>query len=351
MTHTKSSTEQPKDWNQLITGPLDQSVHQVGFFQAIRRIEEHAREFPRVGHAQQVDQDPLRIRQTVELDFAAATVDRIDSAHDGRANLSQRFFGLLGPGGPLPLSMTEQVRHESRHNGDATMESFLNIFHHRMATLFYRAWSSSRGAVQRDRPDEDRFSAFLSALSGVLGEPTPGADDAGDRQLESDETRIHFTGRFASAHRNAEGLGAVVATTLRAGVRVRSFLLRHLRLENEDRTLLSVTPTAEGRGGRLGQSVVLGRSVPDRRSMVGLDIGPIDLRRFQSLLPGGELHNSLRRLVRGYVDPSIECRVRLILDQRKVPRMTLGQIGTLGRNAWLHSRPPGQDAGDCQFLL
>lgn len=348
MTESISSTDQTKNWDQTVAGRLDQSVEQVDFFQAIRRVEENSQDFPRVGHANQVDQDAIRIRQSAELDFAAATINRIDSRHDGRAIIDQRFFGLLGPSGPMPLTLTEQARHESRHENDPTMESFLNIFHHRLATLFYRAWCSSRGAVQRDRPTEDRYAALMSALSGVMRDNHPGS--ASERNV-SEETRIHFSGRFASSRRNAEGLSSVVSATLRARVLVHSFVLRYLRLQPEDRTTLSTQSSALGRGGRLGRSAVLGRSVPDRRSTVGLEIGPINLRLFQSLLPGGELHQTLAELIRGYIDPSVECRIRLVLNRVAVPRMSLGKSGTLGRNAWIHSSPPQHDVGDCQFFV
>ena len=343
MTQQDAINEQTRCWDHLVAGRLDRSVHQVGFFQAIRRVEEIARDLPRVGHASQIEQEALRIRQTPELDFAPATIDRIDTRHDGRAELRQRFFGLLGPSGPLPLHLTEQARHETRHRHDPALESFLNLFHHRMAVLFYRSWSSSRGAIQRDRPDEDRYSEYLSALSGVLHRVGPTHNDA--------DTQIHFSGRFASTHRNAEGLGGVVSASLQTGAKVQSFILRYLRLESEDRTTLSSTSTADGRGGRLGRSVVLGRSVPDRRCTVGLEIGPVAFDLFQKLLPGGSLHWMLAKLIRGYVDPSIDCRVQLVLDRDTVPRATLGRQAVLGRSTWLNCKSPRRHAGDCQFVV
>ncbi|QDT03966.1 hypothetical protein K227x_23520 [Rubripirellula lacrimiformis] len=353
MPTTKPSTDAPTatnpiDWDQRVAGAIDHSVHQLDFFQAIRRIEGLSESLPRIGHARQADQEAVRIRQTTALDFAPSTIDRIDSRADGRALLSQRFFGLLGPGGPMPLHMTETVRNETRHQSDPALEAFLNLFHHRMATLFYRAWSSSRGAVQRDRPDQDRFASYVGAISG--GMPLPG-------QAPESTDRLFFSGRFSTSHRNAEGLAAVVSATIHADAKVKTFQLRNLRLESEDLTLLTCSATAQGRGGRLGRSVVLGRSVPDRRSMIDLDIGPIAFDLFQTLLPGGSGHRELSRLIRSYVDPGLDCRVRLILDRCTIPRMSLGRtgsaghIGSLGRSAWIHSRQPKSDAGDCQFII
>lgn len=340
------------DWEHQGAVELRSAAQKFDFFQAIRRVESLATELPPVGHAQQARQEALRIRQTAALDFAPATIDRVDQGHDGRALLSQRCFGLLGPAGPLPLHMTQQVRDRAGHDKDHTLESFLSLFQHRMATLFYRAWRSSRGAIQRDRPDHDRFASYLGALSG--GKPVKQQDrmhrSMPDRVKRS-ETRWHFSGRYGSSHRNAEGLEAVVSAAVGANTRVTTFVLRQLRLQPEDRTVLSTEATTRGRGGRLGRSAVLGRQVADRRSMIGMRIGPIDFQRFKRLLPGGSFHQELRELIRSYIDPGLDCRVQLVLNHQTVPRMSLGRQGILGRSAWVRSKPPQQDVGDCEFLI
>ena len=341
---------------------LTESASQFDFFQAVRRIEALSRDMPRAGHATQTKHEAIRISQTPALDFAPSTIDRIDAGNadanstgesvQRRIHLSQRFFGLLGPSGPLGLHMTEQVREQTRHQNDPTLEAFLNLFHHRMAMLFYRAWSSSRGAVQRDRPDNDRFADYVGALSGSMSSNSgESASEAGQSESPNHDTQLHFTGRFASSHRNAEGLGAVVSGTVRAPAKVRTFVLRSLQLQSDDLTVLRRGISRDGRGGRLGQNVVLGRSVADRSSMIGLDIGPVPIQVFERVLPGGKLHARLRDLVRSYVDPGVDCKVRLILDHRTVPRMSLGRSGRLGRNSWIHSKRPSTDLGDCQFQI
>lgn len=356
MTQNEPTTRSSPGWSEQVA--LDRPIQEVDFFQAIRRIEALTSQLPRVGHASRASQEAIRIRQSSSLDFAPSTIQRIDTGSDGRAHLSQRFFGLLGPGGPLPLQFTEDVRHRSRHEDDAALEAFLNLFQHRMATLFYRAWSSSRGAIQRDRPNDDRFSAYVGAISGVMPHaagtlPEGISDDRPDAQSDepkrANDARLYFTGRIGSRHRNAEGLQAIVSSTFHVSSAVRSFVLRHLRLQPEDLSKLSRNATPLGRGGCLGQSVVLGRTVPDRRSMIGLDLGPIPFHLFESLLPGGSSHEVLQETIRSYVGPGIDCRVRLILDHRTVPRMSLGRQGSLGRNAWLHCKRPTENISDCEF--
>ena len=79
-----------------------------------------------------------------------------------------RLFGLLGPNGPLPLHITEYARERMRHAGDQTLSRFLDIFHHRFVTLFYRAWAQAQPHVNHDRPAEDRFASYVGAFVGLL---------------------------------------------------------------------------------------------------------------------------------------------------------------------------------------
>ena len=99
--------------------------------------------------------------------FAPSTLSAFEEQAGGRPpRLEQRFFGLLGPNGPLPLHLTEYARDRLRHHGDRTLVRFLDLFHHRLALLFYRAWAEARPTVQHDRPDEDRFATYVGSLAG-----------------------------------------------------------------------------------------------------------------------------------------------------------------------------------------
>src|SRR6478609_2460492 len=67
------------------------------------------------------------------------------------------FGGMFGPQGPLPLHLTEYARDRIINSADPTFARFLDIFHHRMLSLVYRAWADAQPTVQFDRPESDRF--------------------------------------------------------------------------------------------------------------------------------------------------------------------------------------------------
>jgi type VI secretion system protein ImpH len=215
------------------------------------------------------------------------------------------------------------------------MQAFLNIFHHRMALLFYRAWSSARPAIQRDRPWQDRYSVYVGALSGY------GLRNARHRDRFADESKWFYSGRLASIRRNAEGLQAMLAGALQCPVEIKQFQLRTLPIDQADRTRL-------GRHANcLGQSTLLGSKVPDRQSCVEVQVGPLNYHKFENLLPGAVRRQSVEALVRNYTGLGVTPRMRLVLKKDEVPKLQLGVLGTIGRNAWLSSRRPYYDATDC----
>lgn len=68
----------------------------------------------------------------------------MSASDEGPARLEQFFFGLGGPNGPLPLHLTEYMRERQRNHADPTSKRFLDVFHHRLLSLFYRAWAEAR---------------------------------------------------------------------------------------------------------------------------------------------------------------------------------------------------------------
>ena len=81
----------PLNWSHPLALDLQESATHLDFFQAVRRIECLAADLPRVGHARQAKHEAVRIGQSVALDFAPTTIDRIENTADGRALVSQRF--------------------------------------------------------------------------------------------------------------------------------------------------------------------------------------------------------------------------------------------------------------------
>lgn len=83
---------------------------------------------------------------------------------ENKISLAWGDFGLFGPSGPLPESVTEQLLH-ARHG--QVFASFINLITQRIAHLYYRAWSMQRPECEiKDLGQSDQFTALLTNLCG-----------------------------------------------------------------------------------------------------------------------------------------------------------------------------------------
>jgi type VI secretion system protein ImpH len=316
---------------------LGDAPHKFGFFAVMRLLEALNPRRPRFGRSVRPAQDLLRLGQEPSVSHAPSSLAAFEPGSGGKADrLLVHVFGLFGPDGPLPLHLTEYARDRRRNHGDATFLRFLDLFHHRALSLFYRAWADVRPTVAFDRPAEDRFAHYVRALIGLA---TPSMTD---RDAMPDLTKLHFAGLLAGQTRHAEGLGQILSAFFTMPVRVESFHGTWLTLPSADWTRLSDgAPTAE-----LGRSAVLGGRVWSRQHKFRVVFGPLDLNEYERLLPGGLSFHRLVPIVRNYAGDALIWDVTLILRAAEVPAIRLGRQGRLGWTTWLMPRRNAADAAD-----
>ncbi|WP_207445303.1 type VI secretion system baseplate subunit TssG [Roseomonas marmotae] len=302
-------------------------------FQALRRIDAQCPDRPRLGESARPARDVIRIGQQPTLAFAPRAIAALELAEpDGPARLLTYGFGMFGPNGPLPTHLTEYVFSRMHHAGDHTLARFADIFHHRMASLFFRAWAESEPTVSHDRPGEDRFATQLGALAG-FGMPSLRGRDA-----MPDLVKLHFTGRLASHARNAEGLEAILGDFFSAPVRLREFAPQWVQLPREALCQLGRNP----QNGRLGSTAMVGARLKVHHHRFRVIAGPLSLSAYERLLPGAPGLSLLGRIIRNYLGDELAWEVNLVLHRDEVPQLRLGQAGRLGWTGWLgRRRSPG----------
>lgn len=299
--------------------------HAFDFYQALRRLEAAHRNLPRIGDAGRPSDEPVRLAQEPALTFAPANLSAFEPRPHGPPRLSARFLGLFGPHGALPTHITELARERLRSHGDPTLARFADVFHHRLLSLFYKAWRQAQPTACQDRPEADRFAAYLDALVG-----------GGSRRdwLQTHGKRF-FAGLLARHTRCASGLEAILTTYFDLPVKLHAFHAQWLPLPQDQRSAL-----AAGKNNCLGRNVVVGKRVWDAQHHFRLSIGPLTLNQYQGLLPGSLGILRLRDWVRLYTDRQYGWRAQLLLRQEEVPRLQLGRALRLGWTTWL-GRPPG----------
>jgi type VI secretion system protein ImpH len=308
--------------------------YQHDFYRVMRRLECLFAEQPRWGRAKRPENEPIRLGQEPSVAFAPSSLASYSPGSDrARPKLRIQLFGLLGPNGPMPLHLTEYVRERERHHGDRTIGAFIDMLQHRFIALFYRAWAQAQPHVNRDRPDDDRFTGFIGAFFGISEPAFRGRDRV------SDLAKLHHAGTLIRQVRSAEGLGMILEDYFGVPVRVREFVGHWMTLGPGERTRLSQP------GAHLGGGAVLGGAVWDRQHKFRLEVGPLTLKQYEAFLPGERQTEALAAWVRMYTCMEFEWDVRLQLEAGEVPALTLGRSGRLGWTTWL-GRRSGADASD-----
>jgi type VI secretion system protein ImpH len=319
----------------MLLASLAEAPYRHDFYQTLRRLECVYDSKPRWGHARRPVDEPVRFGQDPDLSFAPSPLASFEAGSGGRPpRLQVHLFGLLGPNGPLPIHITEYARDRLRQSGDRTLTRFLDLFHHRFLTLFYRAWAQAQPHVNRDRPHDDRFAGYLGAFIGIA----PPAFRS--RDTVPDLAKFFHVGTLIRHTRNAEGLRAILQHFFRVPVEIEQFVGDWMPLEVAQRTYL-------GRdGAMLGVAAVAGSRVWDRQHKFRLSLGPLTFVEYEDFLPGGVRLRKLVDWVRLYVNFELAWDVRLRLKKEEVPQTRLGAGRRLGWTTWLGRRPSDRDADD-----
>lgn len=316
------------------------------FFAVLRRVEALHPQWPRFGEALRPSQEALRLGQDPELDFAPAALESFDAGGRGAPRLGVRFFGLLGPQGPMPLHFTEYVRERLRSRGDPTLARFLDLFHHRLIALFYRAWAQAQPAVHRDRPEADRFSAWLGAGLGL--------DDHLDKTRQVPrEAWLFQAGMLGGRSRHAEGLSKLLSQYFRVPVRIEQNVPQWLVLDPPDRSRLGHSRSRPERRNApqalLGSTATSGSKFRDLQSKFRIVLGPLPLAQYEALLPGRPAHQALREWVLRYVGLGLTWDVQLVLARAELPEPRLGRHTRLGLTTWAGHRGRDRDRADLRL--
>jgi type VI secretion system protein ImpH len=298
------------------------------FFALLRRIDSLRPDMPRTGEAARPQQDALRLAHPPELDFAPASLSRLELRSEPAPRLSVRFFGLLGPHGPMPLHFTEYLRERVHHHGDSAGTHFLDIFHHRMLSLFYRAWAQAQPTVHSDRPRDDRFIAWLGAVAGLPA-----------RTAVPREAVAHHAGLLSARSHSPETVCKVLRHYFDVPVQLQQHIGQWIAVDKSDGSRLGFARNRAERsrapGAVLGRSANAGSRLWDRQSRVRLHLGPLTQVQHDAFLPGGNAWAPLKSWVGLLTPPQMQWELELSLRNEQRPPPSLGTHMRLGVTSWL----------------
>lgn len=306
---------------------------EAGFLALLRRLEREAPDRPRIGRSSRLSEEIVDLGQDPRLEFADSEFLRDEAAGDnlprdsrGRIGLRPQFLGMFGPFGALPLNTTEEVQ-RWQNEGQQGFVRFADLFSARFLQLFFRAWSNSHAISQHDRPEDDRFSRYIAAISGTGSPAFVNHDDF------PDIARLPLVSIFGGRVRSAVRLQQIISSYFGLNTYVEEHVPSWLQFEPDEISGL-------GQGGSLGENTYLGSRVPSVSEKVCIHLDLPNAERYRKFLPGGEEHQMLTNLVFWYIGRTFEVELALKLPPSEIPGASLGQTVSVG---WLAAVSPPDD--------
>ena len=306
-----------------------------------------------VGERGPVRCEPLRFRPHISMGFPPTDVRRIEALPNPDNNgqyfrINITFLGLYGVATPLPphfartlLIAQERWSAQVKPEGAAApweerapksdsppQRDFLDLLHHRLISLFYRAWSKYRYDRSFGMPGRDCVTDYLRLLIGV----PRGSDDL----LDVPALRlIRYAGILTQQPRSAATLEGMLSDFWEGlPVQIEQFVGRWVALAATDMNRIGMLNST------LGEDLTVGEQVYDLGGRINIQVGPVDWNTYLTFLPDGQRYAEAKTLVQLYnADPfSFTLEIKLMPDQ--IPQSRLGGAGgaRLGYTTWIATK-------------
>jgi type VI secretion system protein ImpH len=323
---------------------LEREPYAVDFFQAVQLLERMYPGREPVGYFVPPAQEVVRFSVYNRLTFPASEIQSMTWAPDATPVMAVNFMGVTGPAGVLPHVYTLLLV-ERRFARDRRLQEFLDLFHHRMISLYYRVWRKYR-VTASFASGNHRPTWYLSDLAGI------GTAGLANRQEVDDRSLLYFAGILALQPRSAVAFEHFLQEYFGVAVEVHQFAGAWYDLPADAQCELI---DKEDAPRRLGLGAVAGDQIWDHSSKARIRIGPLSLARYRDFLPGTRTHRTLRALARFYSGGQIDFDVQLVLARDQVPTYELGAEDEgqlpLGLCSWAKTGDFEHDPDDAILFL
>ena len=282
---------------------LLRNATQMNFMRFCELLELAAPDDAPLGTTDSPSNELVRFRSRQRLGFPGKEIDAVEYDYDDVCkppSVRTTFLGLYGVDAHMPSYFIDEVA--QNRDGAEPLSAFLDMFHHRIATQFYRAWRKYRFPAGFKKGGTDEVSRCLVSLVGLgIGHPSI-EKTVGTRKL------LSMLGLAGQRTRTAEGLAGVLQHAVPdARITVAEFHPVWIHLTEFE-------PTA------LGENCVLGRGFYDRGNCVRVVITPITCESVLGLTPGRQLHGEIMALLRFYLGYEANAHLEMHVSPELMPR-------------------------------
>ncbi|WP_204117280.1 type VI secretion system baseplate subunit TssG [Paraburkholderia sp. C35] len=296
----------------------------MNFFRFCQLIELTAPDRSPLGTTDSPKDEPVRFRSHGRFGFPRREIDATEINADDPTKppaVVTTFLGLYGVDARMPSYFADEIA--QNREGAEPLAGFLDLFHHRIVTQYYRVWRKYRYPAGFRKDGADDISQYLLSYAG-LGIGTPDiARRVGPRKL------LSMLGLAGQKTRTAEGLAGILRHAVPdTQVDVDEFHPVWIAVRSDQRAAL-------------GEACLLGRGFHDRSNSVRITLTPQTRESVLALLPGHHAHREVMTLLRFYLGYEAQAHLEMQVSPDLMPAQ---KINTSDLRLGFTTRLPGTEA-------
>lgn len=333
MTITSQPRKSDKHKQKLLQTPLgtlSKDIRHYQFFALIRMIESLTG--AQYGESKSPKEDPVFLGQHPHINFATTTIEQLRCANrTDHTWVDVNFFGLLGPNGPMPLSMSEEITVSLSAKPKQQITDFYNIFHHRLLSLLYRAWANkepqllSSKKTQPTNSFRSNYDKYIGTLAGY------GLPSLLNRDSMPDFGKLGHAAFLGGYSKHRAGLQNILLQLFDIPAQIQEFTGEWIPIPENFRCQLKPSSQAK----QLGINSTLGKNSWQCQYKFQVWLGPLDFVTYQSCLPGSPRLRQINDTIKNYVGLEFEWEIVLMLKKGDIPKPDLKKNVQLGWTTWL----------------
>lgn len=301
--------------------------------------------------------EAVTLKSNVSLAPPVSELQRLDDTAD-KPTLWINFLSLAGALGPLPTPYTETVIQRTREK-DTSFRDFLDIFNHRLASLWHRFHKKIHTGIAQILPQDSSIGKCLLQLAGI----------SHNRLIEgtalNEMTLLTYQNLLWKQPHGIIGLERLLHHHFGISIETHEFQGTWREASMSE---VSRIGTHQGQWNALGETTLLGSKTWDQMAAIRIDINDLTWERFSKFLPpvhkdGTTNHyNQLKELCQLYVGLDIAITIKLVLQPHEIKPIILYcnplahltdthplYGNRLGHNTWLNQ--PGTSKGNVSASL
>lgn len=277
--------------------------YEFSFLQAIRLFQKLLPTSSEIGATVSPFEDPILFSSRYTYSLPSSDIYRVCITNE-KPMIEVNFWNIGGPHGPLPAPISEKVEERTRE-GDFALKEFLDIFNHRLLSVYYRVAEKYSLVLSPKSNTQTHAGRMLCAIAGV--DPDREAYSA-----LSTATLMQYAGIMWQRPRSAAGLEQILSDYFQVPVNVDQFVGSWVDISRRQRSFIG---TKRGRNHKLGRSTFLGKRFWQSGHHFVVNVGPLTTEQFHAFVPTGKGYAEMCDMIRFYSPLELTFQLRVSLKE------------------------------------